>query len=88
MVKINGKEYGINLDIKLGTQKLIKVIMKNPSSDKVDIYMEKILLDLLIPAPTKRELFEFRQSDIKHVFESFTEESEKMDSDFKKKLST
>lgn len=87
MIEINGKEYKINMDLKLGTQKLIGKIMENPTNPKNQIYMEHVIRDILIPSPSKEELFHFRMSDIERVFEEFTREAKETDSDFKKKRS-
>ena len=87
MIEINGKEYEINLDIRWGTQKLMRRIEKdfeNPNNEK---YMEYILKDMLIPKPTFKELLDFRTSDIERIFETFGDEVGKKDRDFKKKRS-
>ncbi|KKM70230.1 hypothetical protein LCGC14_1442850 [marine sediment metagenome] len=87
MIEINGKEFKINLDIRWGTQKLMRKIqgdMENPKNDK---YMEYIMKDLLIPSPSTREMMEFRRSDIENIFTIFGEEVENKDKDFKKKRS-
>ena len=87
MIEINGKEYEINMDIRWGTQKLLRRIqkdVKNPDNEK---YMEYILKDILVPKPTMKELLEFRQSDIERVFNIFASEADKKDKDFKKKRS-
>ena len=87
MITINGKDYKINLDIKLGTEKLMRFVHKNPTHPKVAEFMERILKDLLIPAPTSKEIFEFRYSDRDLIFEQFTKEIQEVDRDFKKKRS-
>jgi len=87
MIEVNGKEYEINLDIKLGSQKLMRKIMNNPEDKKTDIYIEMLMKDLLIPEPTSKELFNFRFSDIKKIMTKFAEESKETNSDFKKKRS-
>ena len=87
MIKINGKDFEINLDIRWGTQKLMRKIqkdMENPDNDK---YMEYIMKDLLIPSPSNKEMMNFRRSDIEYIFEAFADEAESKDKDFKKKRS-
>lgn len=87
MIEINGKEYKINLDIRWGTQKLMRKIQKdimNPDNEK---FLEYIIKDLLIPKPTMKEIIEFRRSDIERIFNTFGEEVEEVDKDFKKKRS-
>ena len=88
MIEINKKEYEINLDVKWGTQKLMRKIQKdleNPDNDK---YMEYIMKDILIPSPTNRELMEFRQSDVANALTRYSEEANNKDKEFKKKLSS
>lgn len=85
MIEINGKKYKINLDIKWGTQKKMMEIQKDPSDpDNVNL-MEPILKDMLDPAPTNKQLSEFRTSDIERVFSEFSTEMDNLDTDFKKK---
>ena len=52
MVKVNGKEYKINMDLKLGTQKLMRIIYEDPQNEKNQKYLEMVLKDILIPTPT------------------------------------
>lgn len=87
MIEINGKKYKINKDTKWGTDKLMKKVTEDPENPKNQKYIEHIIIDLLIPSPTFKEMFEFRKSDLKRIFETFTEEMEEVDKDFKKKLS-
>lgn len=87
MVEVNGKEYKINLDMKLGTQKLMRKILDNPNDPKAQKYLEMVLKDMLIPSPTVKELFHFRFSDVERIFNNLDEDADKVDSDFKKKLS-
>lgn len=87
MIEINGKKYEINLDIKWGSQKFMKYIMKHPDGENADKYMEFVLKDILIPAPTLKDMIEFRASDIENIFDCFTKESGKQDKEYKKKLS-
>lgn len=87
MLKINGKIYKINLDIKWGTEKIMKKVMDDPTNSDTQKYMEFIIKDILIPSPTKKEMFNFRKSDILRIFDTFTEEMSETNADFKKKLS-
>jgi len=87
MIKINGKEYKINLDIKWGTEKLMRKVLNSPESPENDKYMSMVFKDILIPAPTAKEMFNFRMSDVRRIFETWTKESEDTNADFKKKLS-
>jgi len=86
MIVINGKKYEINLDIKLGTRKMMKKIQKNPENPKNEDYLEPILKDVLLPKPTNKQLLEFKISDIEKVFNEFSVEMQKLDTEFKKKL--
>lgn len=86
MININGKEYKINLDIKWGTEKLMRKVLNSPESPENDKYMNAVFKDILIPSPTAKEMFNFRMSDITSIFEAFGEESDDIDKDFKKKL--
>ena len=87
MIKVNEKEYEINLDIKWGTQKLMRRIQKDLNNPENERYMEYILRDVLIPSPSKKELLEFRRSDIETILIAFGDEAESKDKDFKKKRS-
>lgn len=87
MITINGKDYKINLDIKLGTEKLMRIVHKNPEHQKAEKYLEMIIKDILIPAPTNAEIFNFRMSDREKIFLQFAEEANEVDKDFKKKRS-
>lgn len=86
MIIINGKKYEINLDLKLGTRKMMKKIQKNPENPKNEDYLEPILKDVLLPKPTNKQLLEFKISDIEKVFNEFATEMEALDTEFKKKL--
>jgi len=86
MIVINGKKYEINLDIKLGTRKMMKKIQKKPENPKNEDYLEPILKDILIPKPTNKQLLEFKISDIEKVFNEFAVEMEALDTEFKQKL--
>ena len=87
MITINGKKYKINLDTKLGTRKMMKKIQENPEDPKNEDYIYDILKDLLVPKPANKQILEFRISDVEKVFKEFGKESEKLDTEIKKKLS-
>jgi len=87
MIEINGKEYELNSDITLRTQKLMGQIQRNPNDPKNELKVEYILKDLLIPSPSKKDLLDFRMSDIERVGNAFNDEMEEEDKEAKKKLS-
>ena len=87
MIEINGKEYEVNTDLKWGTEQLMNRIQKDPKGQNVERYMKEIIKDLLIPKPTIKEMFNFRTSDIIKIFTEYTDNVEKTNADFKKKLS-
>lgn len=87
MININGKDFKLNLDIKWGTERLMREVLKDVENPKNDKMMATVFRDILIPAPTAKEMFNFRMSDIYRIFEAFSEESTDTDRDFKKKLS-
>lgn len=87
MLKINGKVYKINLDLKWGTEKLMKKIMDFPEHPKAERYLELVIKDLLIPSATDKEMFNFRKSDIENILNAFTKEMSETNIEFKKKLS-
>lgn len=84
-MKINGKEFEVNMDVTLETQMLMgKIREKNELYYK---YIFKILRDILIPTPDNKQMMKFRNSDIERVFTIFTGQANDIDNDFKKKLS-
>lgn len=87
MITINGKEFEINLNIRWGTQKLMRRIQSNLENPENDKYMEYIMKDLLIPTPTRKEMLNFRRSDIELILGTFADEVNEKDKDFKKKRS-
>lgn len=87
MIKINGKEYDLNTDICLGTEKLISKIMRDQENPKNVIYMEYILKDILVPIPSTKEMDKFRRSDRDRIFEAFSSKMENTSKEFKKKRS-
>ena len=87
MIEINGKQYEVNLDIRWGTQKIMRRIENKPDNPDNMKYMEHVLKDILIPSPSAKEIMNFRRSDIERIFNEFAKDMKKTDSDFKKKRS-
>ena len=80
-IKINGKEYKFNSDIRLG-------IMEAMETHSEDIRVIKLFIkEVLIPSPTSKEMFEFRKSDMIRLMEDYSEFQKEETIDFKKKLS-
>jgi len=88
MIEINGKDYKINLDVKWGTQKLMRKINKDRENPDNQKYLEYIVRDILVPPPSKKEMMEFRNSDVERIFTVFAEIANNKDKEFKKKLSS
>ena len=87
MITINGKRYKINMDMKWGTQKLLKKILEDPENlDNLD-RLEIVVKDLLRPKPTNKAIDNFRNSDVEKIFKEFSKESDDTNADLKKKLS-
>ena len=84
MIKINGKNYNINLDITWGTYKRMKKLQSNPDDDEA---VEKALSEILRPRPTKKEIEKFKLSDIRAIFEEFARQEQLQENEFQKKLS-
>jgi len=84
MIKINGKNYNINLDITWGTYKRMKKLQDNPNDDEA---VEKALSEILRPRPTKKEIEKFKLSDIRAIFEEFARQEQLQENEFQKKLS-
>ena len=78
MININGKEYKINTDTKWGTKKLMKKVNDDPRNLDNIRYVELIIKDVLIPSPTSKEMFNFKDSDIERIFEAFAEDSTRL----------
>ena len=87
MIEVNGKKYEINIDTKLGTEKLMSKIMSNPENPKNVGYMVIILKDILIPSPDNNVLAQFRRSDREKVFQTFADKMASANSDLKQKRS-
>lgn len=82
-VKINGKEYSFNLDVRLGILELMDRI------ETLEVkHIKLILRELLRPVPTSKELFNIKKSDIEKIFKAFTEDIKKESAEYKKKLSS
>ncbi len=88
MITINGKDYEINLDIRWGTQKIMRKIQADVNSLDNEKYVEYIIKDLLIPAPSMKDMANFRQSDIEKIFSEFGKSAEGKSKELKKKLSS
>ena len=86
-ISINGIKFKINIDTKYSTQKLMRQIEKDPTNNKTDQRLEAILRDLLIPSPTYKQILDFRRSDIRKVFEKFSDAISEEEKEVKKKLS-
>jgi len=80
-IEINNKTYEINPDIRFGTSIALK---KNPENEDNTI---KFLREVLIPTPTGKEIYNFRDSDILRVFELYGEAKNEQLVEYKKKLS-
>ena len=80
-IKINGKEYGFNTDIRLGILEMMEG--KDLSIKRIRI----ILKEILIPVPTSKETFNVKKSQIETIFKAFGKYMSKETDEFKKKLS-
>ena len=80
-IKINGKEYGFNTDIRLGILEMMEG--KDLSIKRIRI----ILKEILIPVPTSKETFNVKKSKIEPIFRAFGKYMIKETDEFKKKLS-
>lgn len=87
MIEVNGKKYEINIDTKLGTEKLMSKIMANSENPKNVGYMVIILKDILVPSPDNNVLAQFRRSDREKVFQAFADKMSNANSDLKQKRS-
>ena len=87
MVTINGKKYKINMDMKWGTQKLLKRMREDPENLENLNHLETVIQDILRPKPTQKAMENFRNSDIEKIFIEFGKEADGTNADFKKKLS-
>lgn len=80
-IEINGKEYSFNNDIRFGV--LIK-IQEDPENLK---HMQVFLKEILLPTPTKKEVYNFRESDLINISQKFEEFQKRKTAEAKKKLS-
>ena len=65
----------------------MKKINDDPKNLNNMRYLELIMKDILIPPPTAKEMFNFRDSDIEKIFEALADDSKEVNADFKKKRS-
>lgn len=80
-MKINGKEYKINIDITFG---ILEDSQKNPEDPAT---MKRMLKEILSPSPSDVEIRKMKLSQIQKVMDEFTRIQEEASIDFKKKLS-
>ena len=81
-IKINGKEFGYNLDIRLGILELM-----DRAEDLGVKEIKLVIKEVLIPRPTNKEYFNFKRSDTERIMKGFTEEMKRESAELKKKLS-
>ncbi len=82
-IKINGKQYEFNSDIRLGILELME------RGDTLSIKQLKMVLkELLIPNPTPKELFNIKTSTSTKIFTEFSKFIQGNSTEIKKKLST
>jgi len=80
-IKINGKTFKFNDDIKFG---ILEMIEKQKSDAKS---MKRFWREALIPTPSEKEMYNFRESDIINIFVAWKKFREEQTIEFKKKLS-
>lgn len=80
-IKINGKEYGFNTDVRLGILEMMEG--KDLSIKRIRI----ILKEILLPTPTSKETFNVKKSQIEPIFKAFGKYMSNESTEFKKKLS-
>jgi len=80
-IEINDKVYEIDNDPRFG---IMELMQKSPEDPK---YMKLFLKEILIPAPTAKELFNFRRSDIVRLMDIFNKMDSSEATEFKKKRS-
>ena len=82
-IKINGKQYEFNSDIRLGILELME------RGDTLSIKQLKMVLkELLIPNPTPKELFNIKTSTSTKIFMEYSLFMEGNSTEIKKKLSS
>ncbi|KKN18361.1 hypothetical protein LCGC14_0956530 [marine sediment metagenome] len=81
-IKINGKEYRFNPDVRLGILELAENVEK--------IHMKQIkmiLKEILRPSPNAKEYFNIKKSQLIEIMEQYGEFMEQESSEIKKKRS-
>ena len=80
-MKINGKEYEINTNIKLGVQRRLK--------EHPEIFQHTVdfLQNVLIPMPSNDEIDEMGTDDVGDIIVEFERAQKTKNTEFKKKLS-
>ena len=81
-IKINGKQYEFNPDIRLG---ILGLIEKGGLTIK---QLKMVFSELLIPTPTQKELFNIKASGSSKIFSKYMEFLQRNLVEIKKKLST
>ena len=82
MININGKEYEVDTDPRLG---VLEEYEKNPANFAT---IRLLLSEVLIPTPLDEDMYNIRRSDIERVLDLFQEKVEKETVEIKKKRST
>lgn len=80
-IEINNKIYSFNDDMRWG---ILEAIELHPQDPKV---IKAFIKEVLLPTPSAKEFFNFRQSDIFSVMEKYTQFQKEIAIDYKKKLS-
>jgi len=80
-MEINGLEYKINTNIKLGIQRRLK---ENPEDFNNTMDFIK---NVLIPSPSNEEIDEMGNDDVQFIIVELEKEQKKKNTEFKKKLS-
>ena len=80
-IEVNGKLFILNDDPRLG---VLMELEKHPNSmDTIWMFFKEIL----VPAPTDKEIKRFRQSDLGRIFQAWGDLQRKNITETKKKLS-
>lgn len=78
---INDKKYRFNDNIRWGIYELITEKSDDPKVIKLFIN------EILIPTPTAKERFEFKESDVLRIFDEYSKFRDEKNEELKKKLS-
>lgn len=78
---INNKKFTFNDDMRWG---ILEAIELHPQDAKV---IKAFIKEVLIPTPSAKEFFNFRQSDVFSIMEKFGQFQKETVTDYKKKLS-